>query len=97
SGWDVFVARFNATFTNEYYSTFIGGSSDDFSIGMAVAPAPTNQNHTFIGGYTLSADFPKTRNLRANPNNNNTGFVTLITDANPIASAQAFTAFSCSK
>jgi len=97
SGWDVFVARFNATFTNEYYSTFIGGSSDDFSIGMAVAPAPTNQNNTFIGGYTLSADFPKTRNLRANPNTNNTGFVTLITDANPIASSQAFTAFSCNK
>src|SRR6185295_234746 len=34
NGWDVFVARFNATFTTEFYATFIGGSSDDFSIGM---------------------------------------------------------------
>jgi hypothetical protein len=82
-GWDVFVARFDGTFATEFYATFIGGSSDDFGIGLAVAPTTPTQNNTFVGGYTASTNFPKTINNR-NPNNaSNTGFVALIGDVNP--------------
>jgi hypothetical protein len=82
-GWDVFVARFDATFATEFYATFIGGSSDDFGIGLAVAPTTPTQNNTFVGGYTASTNFPKTINNRNANNASNTGFVALIGDVNP--------------
>ena len=87
-GWDVFVARFDATFATEFYATFIGGSNDDFGIGLTVAPTTPTQNNTFVGGYTASTNFPKTINNR-NPNNaSNTGFVALIGDVNPSTPAK---------
>jgi hypothetical protein len=76
--YDAFVAHFDPTLTLEYYSTFIGGSSDDFGLGLATAQLPNSTtNYSFVGGYTSSSDFPKTAGRSAS---NPTGFVTLISE-----------------
>ncbi len=51
---DVFVTKFNETGTELVYSTFIGGSSSDWSYGIAVDA----DGFVFIAGATESADFP---------------------------------------
>ncbi len=51
---DVFVTKFNKTGTDLVYSTFIGGSSSDWSYGIAVDA----DGFVFIAGATASADFP---------------------------------------
>jgi hypothetical protein len=55
---DVFVARLNATGTGLIYSTFLGGSSDDFGNGIAVTPA----GEAFVTGATFEdlTNFPTT-------------------------------------
>ncbi len=41
------------------YSTFLGGSSDDFGTAIAVPPAMTgNPGDVYVTGYTASTDFP---------------------------------------
>ncbi|MGB3863582.1 MAG: SBBP repeat-containing protein [Candidatus Aminicenantaceae bacterium] len=51
---DVFVTKFNKTGTDLVYSTFIGGSSSDWSYGIAVDA----DGFVFIAGATASANFP---------------------------------------
>ena len=51
---DVFVTKFNKTGTDLVYSTFIGGSSSDWSYGIAVDA----DGFVFIAGGTASANFP---------------------------------------
>ena len=51
---DVFVTKFNKTGTGLVYSTFIGGSSSDWSYGIAVDA----YGFVFIAGATASANFP---------------------------------------
>jgi hypothetical protein len=51
---DVFVTKFNTTGTDLVYSTFIGGSSSDWSYGIAVDA----DGFVFIAGGTASANFP---------------------------------------
>jgi hypothetical protein len=51
---DVFVTKFNKTGTDLVYSTFIGGSSSDWSYGIAV----DIDGYVYLAGATASADFP---------------------------------------
>ena len=51
---DAFVAKLNATGTGLVYSTYLGGSSFDFGLGIAV----DGSNNAYVTGATLSADFP---------------------------------------
>jgi len=53
---DVFVAKLNFGGTGFYYSTFIGGNSDDYGIGLGVDTV----GNACIAGYTYSPDFPTT-------------------------------------
>lgn len=53
---DAFVAKLNATGNTLYYSTFMGGSYDDWGAGISLG----SFNYVYITGYTVSPDFPIT-------------------------------------
>jgi hypothetical protein len=53
---DAFVARFSASGANLEYSTFLGGSSDEWGFGVAVG----SDGNSYITGSTQSSDFPTT-------------------------------------
>ncbi len=53
---DCFVTKLNATGSALIYSTFIGGTDIDFVRGLAVDSA----GNAYVGGITLSDDFPTT-------------------------------------
>jgi hypothetical protein len=55
-GIDVFVAKLNASGNAMLYSTYVGGSGDDFGTGIAV----DGTGAAYVTGYTDSQDFPTT-------------------------------------
>ena len=69
---DVFVTKINAAGSALVYSTYLGGSADDFGIGIAV----DSLTNAYVTGYTGSANFPTNNPLR--PNNPGDAFVLSI-------------------
>ena len=55
-GYDAFVTALNPTGTARVYSTFLGGSQQDYGVGIAV----DSQASAYIAGYTASSDYPHT-------------------------------------
>jgi hypothetical protein len=55
-GYDVFVAKLNTTGTSLHYSTFLGGSSDEYGKAIAV----DGSGAAYVTGYTDSPNFPTT-------------------------------------
>jgi len=55
-GGDVFVMKLNTSGSGLAYSTYLGGSNDDFGNGIAV----DESGNAHITGYTLSSNFPTT-------------------------------------
>jgi Divergent InlB B-repeat domain/Beta-propeller repeat len=53
-GSDAFVTKFNASGSKVLYSTYLGGSGNEFGLGIAVDSA----GNAYVTGYTQSADFP---------------------------------------
>ena len=53
---DAFVTKLNATGSALFYSTYLGGSSDDFGFGIAIDAA----GNAYVTGQTNSANFPTT-------------------------------------
>jgi len=58
-GVDAFVTRYNAT-RNILFSTYLGGSGDDRSHGIAIG----TQGTVFVAGETQSDDFPAVHSLQ---------------------------------
>jgi photosystem II stability/assembly factor-like uncharacterized protein len=54
--FDVFVVKLNPTDFSPVYSTYIGGSDDDYGRGIAV----DSTGNAYLSGYTTSKDFPVT-------------------------------------
>jgi Beta-propeller repeat len=52
-GWDAFVATLNSTGTKLRFSTYLGGSSDDFARAIAY-----RGGSLYVTGQTFSGDFP---------------------------------------
>jgi Ca2+-binding RTX toxin-like protein len=52
--YDAFVTKLNATGSARIYSTYLGGSGDDFGQGIAV----DTSGAAYVTGYTTSTDFP---------------------------------------
>ena len=59
---DAFVAELNSTGSALVYSTYLGGHSDDSGNAIAI----DNSGNAYVGGSTLSTDFPTTNPVRAN-------------------------------
>jgi uncharacterized repeat protein (TIGR03803 family) len=55
-GLDAFVSKLNATGSALLYSTYLGGSGDDFGGGIAVDAS----GNVYVGGNTSSTNFPVT-------------------------------------
>jgi hypothetical protein len=71
-GYDVAVTKLNPAGTALVYSTFIGGSSDDEPMGMAL----DSSGRVLVCGTTVSTDFPVTTGAYQTVNGGNSdGFV----------------------
>jgi len=57
-GFDAYVAKLNAAGSGLIYSTYLGGSGDDFGRGVTV----DSSGNVFVTGQTSSANFPVTTN-----------------------------------
>lgn len=72
---DAFVTKLDASGSSLIYSTYLGGTAEDFGSSLALK----NDGSVFIGGTTNSADFPVTSNavqlLIAGPSD---GFLTRL-------------------
>jgi hypothetical protein len=55
-GWDVFVIKLNSIGTTLIYSTYIGGSSNDYGMAITI----DGSGNAFIAGYTNSTDYDMT-------------------------------------
>lgn len=53
-GADAFITKFNSSGSGIVYSTYLGGSSDDFPFAITVDAA----GDAFLAGQTFSSDFP---------------------------------------
>ncbi len=62
TGVDVFVTKINAAGSGRVYSTYLGGSGDDFGNSIAV----DSSGNAYITGNTKSSNFPTTNPIQAN-------------------------------
>jgi Beta-propeller repeat len=69
---DAFVTQFNASGSAHLYSTYLGGSLDEYGIGIAVDEA----GNAHVTGFTESANFPLQNPLQPTPGAGGDGFVT---------------------
>ena len=54
--YDAFVSKVSSTGALLLYSTYMGGGGDDYCYDIAI----DNNNCAYLGGYTVSSDFPAT-------------------------------------
>jgi hypothetical protein len=65
-----FVSKLNSTGTQLLYSTYLGGTGGDYSMGIAIDAA----GGAYVSGYTFSTDFPVLNGFQTvnqNPNSGN--------------------------
>ncbi|MGH8607010.1 MAG: SBBP repeat-containing protein, partial [Gammaproteobacteria bacterium] len=73
-GLDAFVAKLNRAGSKLVYSTYLGGTGDDFGRGIAVDPS----GHAYVTGDTNSTDFPTQDPLQPASGGDFDAFVTKI-------------------
>jgi uncharacterized repeat protein (TIGR03803 family) len=56
--YDAFVTKFSSSGSTLVYSTFIGGTDNDFGSGIVL----DSSGNAYVAGYTLSTNFPTTSN-----------------------------------
>jgi hypothetical protein len=75
-GQDAFVSSFNEAGAVLLYSTYLGGSSDDLGLGVAV---PTKEaGIAYVSGYTASGNFPVAQPYQSNNAGGQDAFFTQI-------------------
>ncbi|PYV36779.1 MAG: hypothetical protein DMG06_29945, partial [Acidobacteria bacterium] len=85
--YDVFVTKLNLTGTSLLYSTYLGGSSGDQALGIAVDAA----SNAYLTGLTLSVDFPTT--VDAFDTSFNGGFDAIVTKLDSTGSALLYSTY----
>jgi len=79
---DAFVARLNADGSALVYSTYLGGSGDDYGVRIAVDPTTGD---ALVTGFTLSSDFPTANPLQpANQGSSNAFIARLSADGSAL-------------
>ncbi len=84
--YDAFVSKFNSTGSTLLYSTYLGGSADDYATGIAVDSA----GNAYVAGYTGSTDFPTQNPLQTYIGGGYDAFVAKI---NPDGSALVYSTY----
>ena len=74
---DAFVSKINSAGSALTYSTYLGGSFNDFAEGIAV----DRNGNSYVTGYTISNDFPTQNPIQALKNGPFDAFVTKINSA----------------
>jgi hypothetical protein len=70
--FDAFVSKLNPSGTALVYSTYLGGSDEDYGAGIAV----DSSGDAYVAGYTYSTDFPVQNALQPNNAGGVDAFVT---------------------
>jgi uncharacterized repeat protein (TIGR01451 family) len=73
-GFDAFAAKINASGSALIYSTYLGGSSDDFGFGIAV----DRSGNAYVTGRTGSTNFPTVNALQPSSGGGNDAFAAKI-------------------
>ena len=74
---DVFVTRLTANGSALVYSTYLGGSGDDFGLGIDVH----SSDGTYVTGYTYSTGFPTVKPIIGTMGGNYDAFVSKLSSA----------------
>jgi beta-propeller repeat-containing protein len=77
TGYDAFLTKINAAGSAFVYSTYLGGSGDDFGQGVAV----DGSGNAYVTGYTFSTNFPTANALQPSFGGFSDTFVTKINAA----------------
>ena len=85
-GWDAFVTKIDPTGSALVYSTFLGGSGEDWGKGIAV----DNAGNACVTGQTNSGDFPVQNPVQGTFGG---GWDAFITKIDPIGSALVYSTF----
>ncbi|PYV30385.1 MAG: hypothetical protein DMG22_20550, partial [Acidobacteria bacterium] len=85
-GGDAFVARLSATGTTLVYSTYLGGTGEDFGQGVALDAA----GNAYVAGSTESTDFPVVMPLQIGLNGPSDIFVSKL---NPTGTALIYSTY----
>jgi Abnormal spindle-like microcephaly-assoc'd, ASPM-SPD-2-Hydin/Beta-propeller repeat len=84
---DAFVTKLNSTGSALLYSTFLGGTGNESSLGMTI----DGSGNTYVVGFTSSSEFPTTSGaFDTSFNGSEDGFVTKL---NPSGSALLYSTF----
>jgi len=83
---DAFITKINPAGTALVYSSYLGGSGDDFGVGIAV----DNAGNAYVTGGTLSTDFPLASPMKGTLGGNGDAFITKI---NPAGSALVYSTY----
>lgn len=86
AGYDAFVAKLNSTGSSIFYSTFLGGNSDDACFALAVDSA----GNAYLAGETLSTNFYTVNALTATNAGAQDAFLTKL---NPNGSSILFSTY----
>jgi hypothetical protein len=87
NSYDVFVTKLDPAGATLAYSTFLGGSSDEYGRGVAVDVA----GHAYVTGHTSSSDFPTTGGAYDTSRNNS--YDVFVTKLDPTGGALAYSTF----
>ena len=88
--YDAFVTKIDAAGSALVYSTYLGGSSDDLSIGIAVDAS----RNAYVSGYTLSPNFPTSRSLQTfNLGNNSSNYDAFLSKINSAGNALVYSTY----
>ena len=92
-GYDVLVAKINASGSTLVYSTYLGGSGNEWGSGIAV----DSLGDAYVTGYTTSTNFPTTpgafQTACGNPSNCNQFGDVFVTEFNPTGSALVYSTY----
>jgi hypothetical protein len=84
--YDAFITKLNPTGSALVFSTYIGGTSDDYATGIAI----DSSFNVYVSGQTLSNDFPTQNALQPTSGGFYDGFVAKL---NPAGSALIYSTY----
>ncbi len=87
AGYDAFITKINAGGASKAYSTYLGGSGNDFGYSIAV----DSNGNAYVAGQTASADFPTTTPLQATYGGGN--YYGFVAEINASGSAKIYSTY----